>query len=151
VHLEERESNAREGSAGAGVCNAAYQPAYPPGPYRFIDREYLSITYRTDPAKVRAVAPEPLEFDERESLVKYEFIRMPNSPGFGDYTETGQVIPVSLRGRKGGYTQADRRGWPRAGERHRDRARGVGARVLIVFSMAATRAIASFLLTLAGD
>jgi acetoacetate decarboxylase len=66
-------------------------PAYPPGPYRFIDREYLIITYRTDPAKLRAVVPEPLEFNEREPLVKYEFIRMPNSTGFGDYTETGQV------------------------------------------------------------
>jgi acetoacetate decarboxylase len=78
-------------------------PAYPPGPYRFIDREYLIITYRTDPAKLRAVVPEPLEFNEREPLVKYEFIRMPNSTGFGDYTETGQVIPVSFRGGKGGY------------------------------------------------
>ena len=28
-------------------------PAYPPGPYRFIDREYLIISYRTDPAKLR--------------------------------------------------------------------------------------------------
>ena len=79
-------------------------PAYPPGPYRFIDREYLIITYRTDPAKLRAVVPEPLEIDEHEPLVKYEFIRMPDSTGFGDYTETGQVIPVSFRGRKGGYT-----------------------------------------------
>ena len=25
-------------------------PAYPPGPYRFVNREYLIITYRTDPA-----------------------------------------------------------------------------------------------------
>ena len=25
-------------------------PAFPPGPYRFINREYLTITYRTDPA-----------------------------------------------------------------------------------------------------
>lgn len=81
-------------------------PAYPPGPYRFVDREYLIITYRTDPAKLRAVVPEPLEFDEREALVKYEFIRMPDSNGFGDYTESGQVIPVSYRGRKGGYTHA---------------------------------------------
>src|SRR6201998_897643 len=79
-------------------------PAYPPGPYRFVDREYLTITYRTDPAKLRAVVPEPLQFDEREALVKYEFIRMPNSTGFGDYTETGQVIPVSFRGSRGGYT-----------------------------------------------
>jgi len=79
-------------------------PAYPPGPYRFIDREYLIITYRTDPAKLRALVPEPLELDEGEPLVKYEFIRMPNSTGFGDYTETGQVIPVSFRGQKGAYT-----------------------------------------------
>ena len=79
-------------------------PAYPPGPYRFVNREYLIITYRTDPAKLRAVVPEPLELDQREALVKYEFIRMPDSNGFGDYTESGQVIPVSFRGRKGSYT-----------------------------------------------
>ncbi|HUK11234.1 MAG TPA: acetoacetate decarboxylase [Stellaceae bacterium] len=77
-------------------------PAYPRGPYRFIDREFLIITYRTDPAKLRALVPEPLEPDG--ALVKYEFIRMPDSTGFGDYTETGQVIPVSFRGRKGGYS-----------------------------------------------
>jgi acetoacetate decarboxylase len=77
-------------------------PAYPPGPYRFVDREFLVITYRTDPDKLRALVPEPLAVEA--PLVKYEFIRMPNSTGFGDYTETGQVIPVSLNGRKGGYT-----------------------------------------------
>ena len=79
-------------------------PAYPRGPYRFVNREYLIITYRTDPAKLRSVVPAPLELDEREALVKYEFIRMPDSNGFGDYTESGQVIPVSFRGRRGGYT-----------------------------------------------
>jgi acetoacetate decarboxylase len=79
-------------------------PAYAPGPYRFINREYLIITYRTDPAKLRSVVPEPLELDARDALVKYEFIRMPDSNGFGDYTESGQVIPVSFRGRRGGYT-----------------------------------------------
>src|SRR5260221_407104 len=31
-------------------------PAYPPGPYRFVDREYLIITYRTDPAMLAAMA-----------------------------------------------------------------------------------------------
>lgn len=77
-------------------------PAYPPGPYRFIDREYMIITYRTDPERLRALVPEPLEITD--PVVKYEFIRMPNSTGFGDYTETGQVIPVSFEGRKGGYT-----------------------------------------------
>ncbi len=79
-------------------------PSYPPGPYRFVDREFLTITYRTDMEALRAVVPEPLEVVE--PLVKYEFIRMPNSTGFGDYTESGQVIPVRFQGREGGYTHA---------------------------------------------
>jgi acetoacetate decarboxylase len=77
-------------------------PAYPPGPYRFVHREFLNIVYRTDPERLRAVVPAPLEVES--PIVKYEFIRMPDSTGFGDYTETGQIIPVSFRGRKGGYS-----------------------------------------------
>jgi acetoacetate decarboxylase len=77
-------------------------PAYPIGPYRFVHREYLIITYRTDPEKLNTVVPEPLKLEE--PLVKFEFIRMPDSTGFGDYTESGQVIPVSFRGRKGSYS-----------------------------------------------
>src|SRR5689334_14550419 len=79
-------------------------PSYPPGPYRFVDREFLIITYRTDLDALKAVVPEPLELTE--PVVKYEFIRMPNSTGFGDYTETGQVIPVTFRGEAGGYVHA---------------------------------------------
>ncbi|QDL36973.1 acetoacetate decarboxylase [Rhodoferax sediminis] len=79
-------------------------PSYPPGPYRFINREYLIITYRTDPEALRAVVPEPLTIDE--PLVKFEFIRMPDSTGFGDYTESGQVIPVKLNGAAGGYSHS---------------------------------------------
>ena len=79
-------------------------PAYPKGPYRFVNREFLVITYRTDPAKLRAVVPELLEVGE--PLVKFEFIRMPDSTGFGDYTEAGQVIPVRFNGAAGGYTHA---------------------------------------------
>jgi acetoacetate decarboxylase len=77
-------------------------PAYPVGPYRFRNREFLIVTYRTDPKKLRELVPEPLEIDA--PLVKFEFIRMPDSTGFGDYTESGQVIPVSFKGRKGGYS-----------------------------------------------
>ncbi|MGQ0564918.1 MAG: acetoacetate decarboxylase [Gemmobacter sp.] len=79
-------------------------PAYPPGPYRFFDREYVVITYRTDMDALRAVVPEPLELTE--PLVKYEFIRMPDSTGFGDYTESGQVIPVRFEGQEGVYVHA---------------------------------------------
>lgn len=79
-------------------------PAFPPGPYRFIDREYLIISYRTDREALEKVVPEPLTFDE--PLVNYEFIRMPDSTGFGDYCESGQVIPVRFEGKEGGYTHA---------------------------------------------
>ncbi len=77
---------------------------YPEGPYRFVDREYMIITYETDPDALRAILPDCLEFDE--PLVKFEFIRMPDSTGFGDYTESGQVIPVTYQGKKGGYVHS---------------------------------------------
>jgi acetoacetate decarboxylase len=79
-------------------------PAFPPGPYRFVNREFLIITYRTDRSALEAVVPEPLAFDE--PIVKFEFIRMPDSTGFGDYSESGQVIPVKYKGEEGGYTHA---------------------------------------------
>jgi acetoacetate decarboxylase len=79
-------------------------PAFPPGPYRFVNREYFIITYRTDPEALQAVIPAPLKMTE--PVVKYEFIRMPDSTGFGDYTETGQVIPVSFGREQGGYVHA---------------------------------------------
>ena len=76
-------------------------PSFPRGPYRFFNREYFIITYRTDPEMLAAVVPEPLEV--AEPVVKYEFIRMPDSTGFGDYTETGQGIPVRFKGEEGVY------------------------------------------------
>jgi acetoacetate decarboxylase len=84
-------------------------PAYPKGPYKFYNREYIIINYRTDPEALRAVVPEPLE--PAGDTVAYEFIRMPDSTGFGDYTETGQVIPVRYRAtdgsvQEGGYVHA---------------------------------------------
>jgi len=79
-------------------------PAFPRGPFRFANREYFIVTYRTDPAALEKILPEPLAFDE--PLVKYEFIRMPDSTGFGDYTESGQVIPVRFNGVAGNYTHA---------------------------------------------
>ncbi len=79
-------------------------PAFAPGPYRFINREFLIVTYRTDLDALRAVVPEPLQITE--PVVKYEFIRMPDSTGFGDYTESGQVIPVTFEGVAGGYVHS---------------------------------------------
>jgi acetoacetate decarboxylase len=79
-------------------------PSFPPGPYRFVNREFLIVTYRTDRDALHAFVPEPLELDE--PLVRYEFIRMPDSTGFGDYTESGQVVPVTFDGVRGGYVHS---------------------------------------------
>jgi acetoacetate decarboxylase len=89
------------GGASAMPLN---NPAYPKGPYRFYDREYVIITYRTDPELLRAVVPEPLEVIG--DTVKYEFIRMADSTGFGDYTESGQAIPVAYKGERGTFVHS---------------------------------------------
>ena len=72
-------------------------PSYPAGPYRFINREFMVITYESDPEAIREQLPEPLEPLD-EPLVNYEWIKMPDSSGFGSYTETGIVIPCRLGG-----------------------------------------------------
>lgn len=79
-------------------------PSYPVGPYQFNNREFLVITYETDLAILKEVVPEPLEVTE--PIVKFEFIRMPDSTGFGNYTESGQVIPVQYKGKKGSYVHS---------------------------------------------
>jgi len=79
-------------------------PSYPRGPYRFVNREFLVISYRTDAQALAAVVPEPLQ--PAADTVRFEFIRMPDSTGFGDYTESGQVIPVTYQGRAGVYVHS---------------------------------------------
>ena len=76
-------------------------PAYPKPPYRFRNREYLNITYRTDRQALEAVVPEPLEIGE--PLVRFEVIRMPDVTGLGSYTESGQVIRVLYDGEPADY------------------------------------------------
>ena len=72
-------------------------PSYPAGPYRFVNREFLVISYETDPDLIRAGLPEPLEPLD-QPIVHYEWIKMPDSSGFGSYTESGLVIPARFNG-----------------------------------------------------
>ena len=77
-------------------------PAYPAGgPYRFTDREYLIITYRTDLDAVRAVVPEPLTVVD--PLVRFEVMRMPDVTGLGAFSEAGQVLRVEHDGEPADY------------------------------------------------
>ncbi|OGT37029.1 MAG: acetoacetate decarboxylase [Gammaproteobacteria bacterium RIFCSPHIGHO2_12_FULL_38_14] len=75
---------------------------YPNGPYRFINREFFIITYETDATLLKEILPPGLELLAPQ--IKFEFIRMPDSTGFGDYTESGQVVPVRYKGEEGGFT-----------------------------------------------
>ena len=69
-----REGDVRERAFAVPLTN----PAYPPRRYRFVNREFLIINYRTDPEKL-ALVPEPL--GPQGGIVKYEFLRMPDSTG----------------------------------------------------------------------
>ncbi|MGA5319245.1 acetoacetate decarboxylase [Streptomyces seoulensis] len=79
-------------------------PAYAPTRYRFTDREYLNIYYRTDPEALRRLVPEPLTVTD--PVVRFEIMRMPDTTGLGDYTEAGQLIAVEHEGEKGEFNLA---------------------------------------------
>ena len=80
-----------------------HRPSFPPGPYRFVDREYLVVSYRSDPETLRRIVPRPLE--PTGATVRIEFVRMPDSTGFGAYSGAAQVIPVRLGGESGSYVR----------------------------------------------
>lgn len=75
--------------------------AFPRGPYKFHNREYLNIIYRTDLEALKKMVPEPLVVNE--PLVRFEMMAMPDTTGLGSYTECGQVIPITFNGKKGDY------------------------------------------------
>lgn len=81
----------------------AASPSYPRGPYRFIDREFFIVTYESDPELIKEAVPEPLQPDGSNTVL-YEFIKMPDSSGFGNYCESGVVIPCIYNGEKVNYT-----------------------------------------------
>ena len=78
--------------------------AFPRPPYRFTNREYLNILYRTDRSAIEAIVPEPLCVDE--PLVRFEVMKMPDVTGLGSYTECGQALLVSHHGEAGEYLHA---------------------------------------------
>jgi acetoacetate decarboxylase len=56
-----REANMRKADVLKLPSMPLAGPSYPAGPYRFVNREFLVITYQTDPDLIRAGLPEPLE------------------------------------------------------------------------------------------
>jgi acetoacetate decarboxylase len=76
-----------------------FAPSYPHGPFRFLRREYLTVTYETEPDAVREALPEPLEAAPG-NIAYYEWMKMPDASGFGDYEESGAGIRALWKGEK---------------------------------------------------
>ena len=75
--------------------------AYNSPPHRFINREYFVIAYETDPGLLQSILPPGLIASD--PIVKFEFMNMPDSTGFGSFSEAGQAIPVLYDGVPGTY------------------------------------------------
>lgn len=73
-------------------------PTYPTGPYKFFNRQYMIVYYRTDPALIRKMLPEPLEPDG--DVVSAQWLDLPDGEGFGAYSAALQAIPCTLNGEK---------------------------------------------------
>jgi acetoacetate decarboxylase len=73
-------------------------PTYPVGPYKFFDRQYMIVHYRSDPAAIRAMLPEPLLPDG--DTVSVQWLDLPDGQGFGAYSAALQAIPCTLDGEK---------------------------------------------------
>ncbi|EDQ85114.1 uncharacterized protein MONBRDRAFT_29605 [Monosiga brevicollis MX1] len=80
----------------------AISPSFPLGPYRFVNREYCLIEYETDLDRLKKVVPWPLK--PTSNRVIYEWINMPDSSGFGSYSESGCIVPCELNGQSVNYT-----------------------------------------------
>ncbi|MGB8452163.1 MAG: acetoacetate decarboxylase [Anaerocolumna sp.] len=81
----------------------AASPSYGRPPCRFMNREYFTISYESDPASIRQALPEPLQPDG-SNIVLYEWIKMPDSSGLGSYEESGIVIPCTFKGEPCNFT-----------------------------------------------
>lgn len=77
--------------------------SYPKGPFLFARREYLIVTYETEPEAIRAALPEPLE-PAPGNLAYYEWMKMPDSSGFGDYEESGSGVLALWKGEPCGFS-----------------------------------------------
>ncbi len=71
-------------------------PTFPRGPYRFFNREYLVINYKTDAALIREALPEPLE--PGGDSVAVQWLNLPDGEGFGAYSAAAQIIPCTFKG-----------------------------------------------------
>jgi acetoacetate decarboxylase len=73
-------------------------PTFPQGPFRFFNREYLIIQYRSEPQAIRDALPEPLE--PAGDVVAVQWLDLPDGEGFGAYAAAAQIIPCTFAGKQ---------------------------------------------------
>ena len=76
-------------------------PTYPHGPYRFRNRQYMALPYRTSMEAIIDALPEPLEPDG--DTVAVQWLDLPDGEGFGSYAAVVQVIPCRFKGEACNY------------------------------------------------
>jgi acetoacetate decarboxylase len=71
-------------------------PTFPRGPYRFSNRQYMILSYKSDVKAMREALPEPLELVG--DTVSVQWLDLPDGEGFGAYSAVAQIIPCTFRG-----------------------------------------------------
>ena len=75
-------------------------PMVPPFPFTFRNAEILTLTYRTDPAAIRALLPEPLV--STGDTVMIHVYKMTDTDWLGPYHEVNVMVGAELPGRATG-------------------------------------------------
>lgn len=83
-----------------GFSTPLDSPTVPRFPFRFRDVEVFTMTYRTDPAAITALLPEPLE--PTGDAVMIHLYRMNDTDWLGPYSEVNVMVGASLPGRVDG-------------------------------------------------
>ncbi len=77
-------------------------PMIPPFPFTFRDVEILTLCWRTDPAAMRRLLPEPLEI--RGDVVMAHIYKMHDTEWLGPYAEVNVMFGVRLGDVEGSYS-----------------------------------------------
>ena len=75
-------------------------PMIPPFPFGFRNADILTLTYRTDPAAIRALLPEPLQ--STGDTVMIHIYRMNDTDWLGPYAEVNVMVGATLPGKATG-------------------------------------------------
>ncbi len=87
----------------SGFSTPLDAPMVPPFPFTFRNAEILTLTYRTDPAAIRALMPEPLI--PTGDTVMIHVYKMNDTDWLGPYHEVNVMVGADLPGKaKGAYS-----------------------------------------------